>query len=127
MQLTRDLRAAHYPARHINPALIRVRKNIRFEFSQRHAAMLLCVLIHIALFLLLRDALRGPMPRAPIDPIAVTLIESIRSESPPELQVTPFMAHASLSSEKLIVSPIETMMDNQFDSGPDNEDCMPEN
>lgn len=237
--LTRDLHGVDYAARHINPALIRVRKNIRFEFSQRHAAMLLCVLIHIALFLLLRDALRGPMLRAAGDPIAVTLIESIRSESPPELQVTPFLAHAettmqktliklrtnistplisapgtkksttpstptlpntqqlidsmaqaaaeiaqhdlpadrgflthrkaklpssdqaivagielrkqsslktlvqgvtkglhdafacsggkhaSLNSEKLIASPIETMMDNQFDIGPDNEDCMP--
>ena len=202
--------------------------------------MLLCVLIHIALFLLLRDALRGPTPRAPIDPIAVRLIESMSNEPPPELQITPFVAHAvttaqktsitartsisstlistpdtkisatptptlpntqqfiesmaqaaaeiaqhdlpadrgflthrkarlpssdqavvggialrkqtslktlvqgvtkglhdafacsggkhaSLNSEKLIASPIETMMDNQFDIGPDNEDCMPEN
>jgi hypothetical protein len=198
------------------------------------------VAIHIALFLLLRDALRGPMRRTPSDPIVVTLIESISREPLIELKVLPFVAHAttttqksslalrttisktlinapatksatpstpalpnaqhliesmpqaaaeiaqhdlpadrgflihrkaklpssdqtivagielrkltslktlvqgvtkglhgafacsggkhaSLSSEKLIASPIETMMDNQFDIGPDNEDCMPEN
>lgn len=239
-RLTADLRSVDYPARHINPASIRVRRNGRYEISQTHAAMVLCVVIHIVLFLLLRDALRGPMLRAPGDPIAVTLIESIPREPPPELQVLPFVArtaatpqktlakprsniamtlnsasiaksitppipvlpnaqqlidsmtqaaaeiaqhdlpadhvflthrkaklpssdqaivagitlrkqtslktlvqgvtkglhdafacsggkHASLNSEKLIASPIETMMDNHFDIGPDNEDCMPGN
>ncbi|QBB72130.1 hypothetical protein ELE36_18140 [Pseudolysobacter antarcticus] len=216
-----------------------MRRNGRYEISQTHVALVLCVLIHIALFLLLRDALRGPMLRAPSDPIVVTLIESIPLEPSPELQVPPFAAqaatttqktplvprtnistalisaaaqksatpptpalpnaqqliesmaqaaaeiaqrdlpgdrgflthrkaklpssdqaivagiqlrkqtslktlvqgvtkglhgafacsggkHASLNSEKLIASPIVTLMDNHFDIGPDNEDCMPE-
>lgn len=82
-----------------------MRRNGRYPFSQTHAALALCVLIHIALFLLLRDALRGPVMRVPSAPMAVTLIESTSPESPPELQVMPFVAQAVKPKPKTALAP----------------------
>ena len=86
--------------------------------------MLLCVLIHIALFLLLRDALRGPIPRAPIDPIAVRLIESMSNEPPPELQVTPFVAHAATTTQKTPVASLANISTTLI-SAPDTKSSTP--